>query len=650
MKRFNLSVLVLALSLALQGCSMSPAPPPATPEPTPEPEPEPVVITETECTEILFDGKELVPLCYSGSCFYCSSHEKTGENIPEKVLAEAKRKKITSVNDGRYDVFSPAIYKVSPNGRVARLPEYSSVPPEENTGNWKDFSSVVTLDSLRRKADGTFVAIEHTASSGNSVPADKTKLVPGKNYLEYVEHYYLRTLDKNGADLLTREISANEAKAMTGDSSFSSSVPAEDLELTDFGITKTMLCSEIHPLNREQGYRFLSGSFDSSTRKYSYELVTVKFREAGKEENYPVLRLACRNSSPRLQEAVAAFNRESAGKAIIRIFVSDEPELPADADLLYLSVPESHSLAADGRLTNLYGFMENDKTVQPSSFMQNILEAAEFEGGLYCTCSGFGISTLIGAASVTGNRCSWNYDDFRNAWWSLGQGTDAFPLYYTADEVYAFCSQMDRNLMTPEEEEQLKAFCSNFPASYQCFAGYPGGADSSDLRVRSKRQMLLPAELLCFDDLVKLGYEFGEEISYVGWPTLHGTGSTVTISTLDPGMNLAVSSSCRDPEAAWSFLRTFFTASYLNEMSDQGRFFPSRYSCFNRGLNSVMSGEFAVDKNGDVVLEDGKRIFVSLGTMYLSDFTEVRYYPVSEQRAENFRMLAESVTKLAADF
>lgn len=627
---------------------MSAAPPPATPEPTAEPEPEPVIITEAEYTGILSDGKELVPLCYSGSCFYCSSEEKTGENIPEKVKAEAKRKKTAPANDGRYDIYSVALYKVSPNGHISRLPDYSSVPPEENTNEWKDFSSVVTLDALRRKADGTFVAIEHTATSGNSVPADKAKVVPGKDYLEYKEKYYLRTLDKNGADLLTREISANEAKGMMADDSFHSGVAAEELTLCDFGVTEGSLVSEIYPLNRSNGFRFLSASFDSNSRKYSYELVTVKTREEESGENYSVLELSCEKSTPRLEEAVAAFNRQNTGHAVIRISATGGEQLQKEADLLYLSVPEAHSLAAEGKLVNLYDFMSADKTVQPTSFMQNILYAAEYDGGLYCTCSGFSISTLIGAASVTGNRCSWNYDDFRNAWWSLGQGSDALPLYYTSDEVYDFCSRMDGALMTAEEEEQLKAFCGNFPSSYQCFIGYPTGEDSSDLRIRSKCQLLMPAELFCFDDVIKLGYEFGEEIAYIGWPTLHGTGSTVTVSTLDYGMNLAISSSCKDRDAAWSFLKTFFSASYLNSMADQGRFFPSRYSCFNRGLNSVMSGEYAVDKNGDIVFEDGKRIFVSLGSMYLSDFSEVRYYPVSVQRAENFRMMAESVTKLSA--
>lgn len=618
--------MLLFCALPLSGCARHTYQIPYVqeePEPLPSPEPTPTLapvrvpesFPTVEFTEVLSSGMDLIPLCFSGGGFYCSSDT------------------------------SDRIFKVSPNGHIAALSAYSPVPPEPNTGKWKDYCCISRLEALKRKDDGTFVAIQRNTVSGNSIPSKKADVVPGKDYLEYFEKFYLRTLDKNGRDLLTREITATEAQAMLGDGSFPAGMAAEELGFTfaDMGVTADSVVSGLWKLKNGK-YRLLTESFDNSTRHYSYEIADVTVNASSEAPEYSFLMLSAGEAmTPRLEAEVAAYNRRCSGKAGIRLTDGEE------ADLYYLTLSEVRTMAANGELMNLYPLMKADPRLQPSGFMPNILSAAEVSGGLYCSCAGFRISTLIGAASAVGNRCSWNYDEFCEAWGALGRGTDALPLYMTRSDVYDSCYSMDRELMSSDDQARLEAFCLNFPEEYTCFPGYPEAVNASDMRVRSDRQLLMPAELCNFDDVIRLGYEFGEEIAYIGWPTLYGCGSTVTVTTLDPGKNLAISLSCTDLPAAWDFVSLFFTAQYQDEMSEKGRFFPSRRSSFIRGLNEAMMGEFAVDKKGELVFdENGERIFVSLGEMYLSDFTEVRYYPVSAQRAENFRMLAETVSKTAA--
>ena len=647
LKAVCLLVFFLCVILLLSACGAPEEPLTATPEPTAEPEPLTAVLAEYSL--VLDDGQDLIPMYYSGGCFYCISEEKTGESIPASAVTEAKNKKRTVLNDGRYDQFSFSLYKVSPNGHMARLDGYRSIPAEENSGGWKDFSSEVVIDGLKRRDNGTFVSLEHTVTSGNSMPSEKRKVIRGKNYLEYAEKYYLRTLDKDGAELLSREISNKEAKAMLSGGSFSYGTDEIPFDFTDAGIMENTVASSVSLL-KNGGYRFLTSTLDSEKRRYSHEIITVKLVTVDDPEEYTVLKLGSTEISRRLREETAGFNRENMGKSAIRLVRLDNYDSIEDTDLLVVSASESKQLAAQGKLTGLYSFMELEDIMERGSFLQNILSAAEYNGDLYCTCSGFDISTLIGPASAVGNRCSWSYIEFLEAWASQGQGTDSLDVTVTREDVYNACFGMDGALMNEDELAQLESFCLNFQDTFS----YPGrnitADDSTDLRVRSKHQLLMPVDLCCFDDVILCGYEFGEEIAYIGWPTLHGTGSTITVSTFDHGKNLAMTSECRNQTAAWQFLRRFFTAEYQNMMRDSGRFFPSRKASFAIGLNSAMNGEYAVDKNGDLVYdENGKLIFVSLGEMYLSDWTPVRYYPVSAQRGENFRILAESVSKLSPD-
>ena len=648
---FLFSLLLLLFLFGSASCSLSdekiaveetasPASVIESPAPTEAP-----LTADVSFTPILNYGMDLVPRCFSDGYFYCTSDEKTGEAIPDKVVKEAARKKKPVVNDGRYDVFSTALYKVAPNGRVAKLSGYNPVGSEENKKGWSDFCSVSSFDALKRKENGSFIALEHTTSSGNSAPSERNHFDRTKNYLEYEEHYYLRNLDQTGRNLLTREISKKEAMRMLESGTFSSAPPDYPFAFLDVGVLPTSVVSDVAVLKNTHGYRFMTSSFDSDSREYSYELVTVRPRTVSPGEKYTVLHLAGKTDSERLDAEIAKFNRNHSGQINIRK-ISDSSEDYSKADILYLPVSESHALAEKNLLQDLYSLMALDTTLMKESFLPNILRAAEVNGKLYLTCSGFEISTYVGAASVVGNRCSWNYDEFTSAWWNLGQGADAFDVYATSEKIYALCEQMDRAFLTEEGWEQLKNFCTLFPNQYSYLDFYSSAA-AADLRVRNKNQMLLRAELHCFDDVIKCGNEFGEEISYVGLPTLYGPGSTVRITTLDAGMNFSITSASCEKEAAWEFLRTFFTSAFQNEMSQTGRFFPSRITSFNLGLNEAMTGERAVDAEGNAVVnENGEPVYVSVATMYLSDFTPVFCFPLSEQRAQNFRELAESVWKL----
>lgn len=668
MRRLSLIIaLLLSMALVCSACSVSGIIPSKPPVVTPSPEPVMSVRASFYPVEYL-DGSKLVPLYCSNGFFYCCSTVKSGEDIPKEAFSEAKKKKTDVVNDGRYDVFDTHLYKIRPNGSVFCLSEYVPVLTEENVNGWEDFCSVVSADALKVNTDGTLSMLEHVSVSGNSMPKDKTKYVQGRDYLEYDRHYYLRTLDRTGEELKSRTISASEASAMLGSyfagrcfeiagNSVLDSEGTVLFDFTDIGVDPSDICSPVFPDG--EGYRFLCCDYDSGRRAYSYESVFVEISECSLETAGTVLLLGCEPGSVtvRLLSEIACFNRDNE-EIHIRITGLDD----SAADIIYTDNETCTEMAFAGRLADLYPYIDADPSFGRENFFTNIAAGAEHCGRLVSTFSGFSIDTVLGASSLVGDSCSWTYEEFRDAWGRLGWGTDAFDVYTTREDILKACLKADLSYIVSYDNaereynidtdrlSQLTWFCDNFPESFDYSGRILNAGDATDMRIAGRRQMLLPFTLGSFDDVIICGYEFGEEVSFIGYPSQQGCGSVLEISTLDPGMNFSVTESCGSKDAAWKFIRRFFTGAYQTQMYKSGRFLPSDRRCFERGLKAAMSGEYAVDKKGELVHDkNGDLIFVSLGSMYLSDFSEVRYYPVSEQRAAAFRTLVETVSSTGCE-
>ena len=103
------------------------------------------------------------------------------------------------------------------------------------------------------------------------------------------------------------------------------------------------------------------------------------------------------------------------------------------------------------------------------------------------------------------------------------------------------------------------------------------------------------------------------------------------ISTLDTGYNLSMGKSSQYKDAAWSFLRTFFTEKYQKDYW----YFPTNIHVFNRQLSDAMKTEPLLDQWGNPVLnrQTGEPAIKSVSTVYLSNYVEINIYPITESKA-----------------
>ena len=630
------TALLLSAAMLLTGCGASVSE--VQPEAEPEPTPEPVYAYTADFSEVGNGLSSLVPLCAVKGGFYCCSYEKTGEEIPEALIREAKWRNVEVVNDGRYDICSFRLYFLSDDGSSELLKEFTPLAPEENADGWKSWSCISGINALSPDKDGNLVTLEYNTFSGNSVPANRAEVVPGKNYLEYHTVWYIRTLDTQGKELKSERIGENAKKAesrfrvLTRRGNLQEQLKAEETPFSfeELGIDRSQVLS---PVKKDEygKFRFVTGEGKAES------LVTVSLEEV-KQERTQILVAGLEESEP-LKNAVSDFNASQEDVSVT--IISPDDERVANADIFCLPSAQISAMGREGKLADLYPYLDADPKLDREDFFASALQGMELDGALISTGAGMSFETVIGASSLVGEKAGWTYDDFTAAWSALGLGTDAFDVYTTCEDVLDACLALDLDTFidrktascdfTGENFRKLLYFTGYFRRDFDYDSHGWSEADHSDLRIRREKQMLLEKNLTCFRDVLACGCEFPEEITFIGYPTLGQAGSRMILSTFEPGLNLAMSASSEKKEDAWRFLRTFFTEDY----QESYWYFPTNIHVFNRELEKAMETEEILDGNGKPVYdrETGDPAIRSVGTMYLSNFVQVDLYPLTESEA-----------------
>lgn len=209
---------------------------------------------------------------------------------------------------------------------------------------------------------------------------------------------------------------------------------------------------------------------------------------------------------------------------------------------------------AKGLLEDLWPWIDKDPEISREDLMVRVLEAAEIDGKLYEVTDSFQIWTMAGARSVVGDRYTWTPEDMWEALEKLPEG--CIPMRAKSQsEVLLDLLQMDWSRFVDwkkgscrfdsKEFRELLAFCGSVPA------GEEFDFQDEDRRLLDKEQMLMSQGIMELRSLQRYRFMLGDEVSFVGCPNPWGEVG----SSFLPRLNMAMSSTCRDKEAAWSFIR-----------------------------------------------------------------------------------------------
>ena len=413
-------------------------------------------------------------------------------------------------------------------------------------------------------------------------------------------------------------------------------------------------------------------NYDQNTRKYSTEIVTINKVPYDSVPHKEPITLAVLYLDYNAQDMIIDFNRHNDQ---YRIEVRDYSEYNNEQDgwdagltklnteILSGNVPDILSLnglnytqlASKGILADLYPFLDSDKELSREDFFPNVLEALEVDGKLCSTVTSFYISSALGAASVVGDEPGWTYDEFNAALASMPEGCTAFDQYVTRDEILNTCLALDmadyvdwgtgKVSFDSPEFIQLLQFANSFPTEFDWENFDRASEESTEDRLAQGKQMLVRTSAYSIEDIFYNNYTqfLGGKVTYIGFPTAHGTGNMISFAN-DSGYAMSAKSAHQD--AAWQFLRGFLTKDYQTKNVYA---LPSRLDVFEDKAKEATTVQYEKTEDGkDKLDENGEKIPIVRYNMWNQEKNEVEeIYALEPEQVDQIRELILTTTKVA---
>lgn len=305
-------------------------------------------------------------------------------------------------------------------------------------------------------------------------------------------------------------------------------------------------------------------------------------------------------------------------------------------DLLDTSNLPLRQYARRGWLEDLLPYVEGDPDLGREALMERVLDAALQDGKLYQTFPAFSILTAAGRTSVVGDRVSWTWADLREAMAKLPEGGTVFGESSRKDLLELLLpmtaeSLVDREARTVREEavRSFLAFCAAAPLRTEAAEDIYTAALDGEL-------LLLPAELDRLDsggEIQMYAAAFGGQCSYVGYPREDG-GAGSFFRLWD---GIAMTTACRDKDAAWSFLREAFLPKYPTGIYF-GPAFPINRTDFDR-MVEVSTGPM-LDETGQPMESEGMAWVMMPGGL------EIPVRPITQAEYDHFMTLYNAVDRI----
>ncbi|WP_044915381.1 ABC transporter substrate-binding protein [Butyrivibrio sp. WCE2006] len=296
-------------------------------------------------------------------------------------------------------------------------------------------------------------------------------------------------------------------------------------------------------------------------------------------------------------------------------------------DILVLSSYSSiDSYISRGFLEPLDSYLKKDTEIQKNDYLDNITELQKRNGKTYMIIPFFSVDTCaVSKNHLDGTSVSLqNYRNLCNKHnikiqYMLGdvhfEGIDDF--YTTSgfdfidfeNNTCDFENYKFVNLLIYLRE--IKKLEDN--------KGPRIGQDS----YRNENALLLPYFITSFEDykIIKDGY-FGEDIVFNGYPSIDGGSSYI-----NPWMMFAISSSSKNKEIAWEFIRYFLLDEYQYSI-DWG--FPVNEKALDIMMDASCHEKYYIDENGHKIITKSKttigdRIY-SIKSLNKKEATELKSF------------------------
>lgn len=341
-----------------------------------------------------------------------------------------------------------------------------------------------------------------------------------------------------------------------------------------------------------------------------------------------IMNMACHYLSTDIRKQVIDFNRSHED---VRIVVEDyssyieEENYQAgieklNSDILAGKVPDIlvatsemdlSMYANKGLFTDLYTLMDSDETINREDYLQNIIALGEYNGELYELIPYFQAITLAGKTADVGDGFSWTYDDVNALMKQKGEDVNLFSEDTIRSTVMYYGIHLAFNQFYNSNTGECKFDSPEFIKYLELLKEFPEESNEDlwmkedywityESQWREGRSILRYNYIYDFRNYVEnsQGY-FGEEISYIGFPTADGLcGSSASID-----FSLAISEESAFKQEAWEFVSYFIKDEYQEGDSFSG--FPVKLSALDKKAEKEMKpNSWINEETGEEVIED----------------------------------------------
>ena len=328
-------------------------------------------------------------------------------------------------------------------------------------------------------------------------------------------------------------------------------------------------------------------------------------------------------------------------------------------DLLITDELPVDRYAARGILEDLWPYIEADTEIGGrEGLMEHVLDVASIDGKLCQVFSTFGIRTVAGPAALTGDRMSWTLSELQAALAQMPEGCTIFGQDDTRDWILSQVLSINMSNFVDWETgkcsfdsdgfKALLEFCSSFPEEFEWTEDMEYHSDME--RIRSGEQMLSRIYMSGFTSPQLYDLAFNGGSAFIGYPK--EDGSVGSCFALDTGV--AMSSSCRDKDAAWSFIRQLLLpqASEDNYDEDTQQYYfggyPVNRSDFEKMQEGAMKVVYQTDENGDPLLdEEGQPLRMPKDAWYMGEGQpDLSVYAATQEDVDRTMALYNAIDSL----
>lgn len=383
----------------------------------------------------------------------------------------------------------------------------------------------------------------------------------------------------------------------------------------------------------------------------SAQLARLTLVDASELPETTVLRLACFYLSEEVRRAVLDFNRSNSGAKIEVVDYSQyvtEDDYSAgltklNVEILSGNVPDLFAsdglpiaqYGARGLLYDMYELIDSDPELSRESFFENILDAFATDGKLYTITPSFRIVSLVGNAEVVGAEPGWTLEEMREVIESQPQVQYVLDSYTTPESMLQQMLTLNLGRYVDWETGECGFDSEDFVELLEFCAALPEGGGSgggTPALVASGKQLLASFRAADFQEYQLYEAMFGGKLAFKGYPSADRAGNMV-----EPMYgSLSISSTCKDVDAAWSFVRTLLLEENYITDSSHSFGYPLNRAAYDAAEAAAMEKHYTTDP------ETGEQVEEPVSS-WSWDALDVEIYAMSKEEAQALRELIASV-------